>query len=219
MAASIGHNLEVVTRDLPIENVREFLVISYGHNGGDRMAIYGYARVSTDGQTLEGQIDQLAKAGAIKVFSEKESGAKSDRAQLAKAIAALDTGDVLIVTKLDRLARATRDLLNVLKTIEDKGALFKSLHETWADNTTPIGKMITTILGSVAEFERTRILERTSEGRTRAMSKGIKFGPKFKLQPAQLEEAKRQRVQGKSLVEIGQLFGVNYRTIGRALSR
>lgn len=180
------------------------------------MAVYGYARVSTDGQTLEGQLDQLKQAGCAKVFSEKESGARSDRPQLAKAISILESGDVLIVTKLDRLARATRDLLNVLKTIEDKGAVFKSLHETWADNTTPIGKMITTILGSVAEFERTRILERTSEGRTRAMANGIKFGPKHKLNPHQREQAIRMRDQeGKTLIEIARLFGVSYQTIGR----
>jgi DNA invertase Pin-like site-specific DNA recombinase len=180
------------------------------------MTVYGYARVSTDGQTLEGQIDQLTKAGCAKVFSEKESGARSDRPQLAKVVATLNKNDVLIVTKLDRLARATRDLLNVLKTIEDKGAVFKSLHEPWADNTTPIGKMITTILGSVADFERSRILERTSEGRIRAKANGIKFGPKYKLNSHQREQAIRMRdTEGKTLIEIARLFGVSYQTIGR----
>src|SRR5712664_3595140 len=122
------------------------------------MTVYGYARVSTDGQTLEGQLDQLAKAGCVKVFSEKESGAKSDRQQLAKAIAVLDNGDVLIVTKLDRLARSTKDLLNVLDTVTSKGALFKSLSDQWADTTTPHGKLLVTILAGFAEFERSLIL-------------------------------------------------------------
>lgn len=99
--------------------------------------IYGYARVSTDGQTLDSQIAALTAAGAEKVFSEKQSGAKTDRAQLAKALAALTAGDVLLVTRLDRLARSTRDLLNVLAVIGEKGAGFRSLADAWADTTTP----------------------------------------------------------------------------------
>jgi DNA invertase Pin-like site-specific DNA recombinase len=95
--------------------------------------IVGYARVSTDGQTLLAQQSALSEAGCVRVFSEKVSGAKTDRAQLAKAIAALGNGDVLIVTKLDRLARSTRDLLNTLAEIAQRGASFKSLGDSWAD--------------------------------------------------------------------------------------
>jgi DNA invertase Pin-like site-specific DNA recombinase len=130
--------------------------------------IVGYARVSTDGQTLDAQQAALRSAGVEKVFSEKQGGAKTDRAQLAKAIAALGPGDTLIVTKLDRLARSTRDLLNTLATISEAGAAFKSLGDSWADTTTPAGKLMLTVLGGLAEYERHLILARTSEGRQRA---------------------------------------------------
>ena len=100
------------------------------------MTIYGYARVSTDGQSLEAQQAALSAAGAEKVFAEKVSGAVTDRRALAKAVAAIDQGDVLLVTKLDRLARSTRDLLNTLAAIGDRGAGFKSLGDPWADTTT-----------------------------------------------------------------------------------
>jgi DNA invertase Pin-like site-specific DNA recombinase len=115
------------------------------------------------------------------VFSEKESGAKTDRAQLAKAIAALSEGDTLVVCKLDRLARSTRDLLNSLDAIAKTGATFKSLADPWCDTTTPHGKLMTTVLGGLAEFEPHLILTRTAEGRTRAQARGIRFGRKPSL--------------------------------------
>jgi hypothetical protein len=138
---------------------------------GVAMTIYGYARVSTDGQTLDAQVASLREAGAEKVFSEKVSGAKTDRQQLQKALQALGDGDVLLVTRLDRLARSTRDLLNVLATISEKGAGFRSLADAWADTTTPHGKLMITVLGGLAEFERSSILARTGEGRVRAMAR------------------------------------------------
>ena len=108
------------------------------------------------------------RSGCEKVFSEKVSGAKTDRAQLAKAIATLVEGDTLIVCKLDRLARSTRDLLNTLAAIADAGASFKSLGDPWCDTTSAHGRLMLTVLGGLAEFERYLILARTSEGRTRA---------------------------------------------------
>jgi DNA invertase Pin-like site-specific DNA recombinase len=179
------------------------------------MAIYGYARVSTDGQTLDSQTDALRLAGCQKVFAEKVSGAKTDRAQLVKALAALNNGDVLIVTKLDRLARSTRDLLNTLAAISDKGAGFKVLDNPAMDTTNAHGKLLVSILGSIAEFERSLILARTSEGRQRAMSNGIKFGRKPKLTVHQKQEAIRRRQAGETLTDIGKLFNVSYQTIGR----
>src|SRR5271157_368842 len=98
--------------------------------------IYGYARVSTDGQTVGAQIGALTAAGAAKVFRETASGAKTDRAQLRRVLAALEAGDVLMVTRLDRLARSTRDLLNTLAAITERRAGFRSLGDTWADTTT-----------------------------------------------------------------------------------
>jgi DNA invertase Pin-like site-specific DNA recombinase len=101
--------------------------------------IWGYARVSTDGQSVDARAKQLRVAGAEKVWREKASGAKTDRAQLGRVLAQLDAGDVLMVTRLDRLARSTRDLLNILAAIADKGAGFQSLGDTWADTTTAHG--------------------------------------------------------------------------------
>jgi DNA invertase Pin-like site-specific DNA recombinase len=179
------------------------------------MTIYGYARVSTDGQTLDAQITALKAAGADKVFAEKISGTVTDRKALGKALAALGQGDVLLVTRLDRLARSTRDLLNVLATIAERGAGFRSLNDQWADTTTPHGKLMITILGGLAEFERSLILARTGEGRTRAMARGVRFGRKPKLSPYQVSEAIRRRDAGEAMTDIGRSYGVSHSTISR----
>src|ERR1700709_123731 len=155
--------------------------------------IYGYARVSTDGQSVEAQVRQLTKAGCKKVFRETASGAKTDRAQLRKPLTHLDADDVLMVTRLDRLARSTRDLLNTLATISDRKAGFRSLGDTWADTTTPHGRLMLTVLGGLAEFERELIRTRTGEGRLRAQARGVKFGRKPKLTPHQKREAIARR--------------------------
>jgi DNA invertase Pin-like site-specific DNA recombinase len=179
------------------------------------MAIYGYARVSTDGQTLDAQQTALRAAGAERVFSEKETGTKTDRAALAKAVAALEAGDVLLVTKLDRLARSTRDLLNTLATIGERGAGFKSLSDPWADTTTPHGKLMITVLGGLAEFERHLILSRTGEGRERAKARGVKFGRKPKLTKHQRDQALARRAAGEPLTEIAKTYNVSHMTISR----
>jgi DNA invertase Pin-like site-specific DNA recombinase len=177
--------------------------------------IVGYARVSTDGQTLEGQQAALAAAGASRVFAEKVSGAQSDRKQLAKAMAALTAGDVLLVTRLDRLARSTRDLLNVLDTVAKKGAGFRSIADAWADTTTPHGRLMLTVLGGLAEFERELIRARTDEGRKRAQARGVKFGRKQKLTPHQIAEAIARRAAGESLTDIARSYNVSHSTISR----
>ena len=181
--------------------------------------IVGYARVSTDGQTLDAQEAALKAAGATRVYSEKISGTVTDRRALARAIAALGQGDTLLVTRLDRLARSTRDLLNVLAAIADKGAGFRSLADTWADTTTPHGKLMITVLGGLAEFERSLILARTGEGRARAMARGVRFGRKPKLSPFQIAEALRRREAGESLTDIARTYGVNHSTISRLRPR
>jgi len=114
-------------------------------------------------------------AGCAKLFKEKVSGAKTDRAELAKAVRRLEPGDVLVVTRLDRLARSTRDLLNVLATVGEREAGFRSLKDTWADTTTPHGRLMLTVLGGLAEFERELIRARTGEGRKRAKARGVKI--------------------------------------------
>jgi len=178
--------------------------------------IVGYARVSTDGQTLAAQQSALSAAGCSRVFSEKESGAKMDRAQLARALATLASGDTLVVCKLDRLARSTRDLLNSLDAIAKAGASFKSLADPWCDTTTPHGKLMTTVLGGLAEFERHLILTRTAEGRTRAQARGIRFGRKPSLTPYQQSEAQRRREAGETLMEIARSMNVSHSTIARS---
>jgi DNA invertase Pin-like site-specific DNA recombinase len=177
--------------------------------------IIGYARVSTDGQTLEGQQGELRSAGVEKVYSEKISGAVTDRPALAKAIGALGNGDTLIVTKLDRLARSTRDLLNTLAAIGERGATFKSLGDQWADTSTPHGRLMLTVLGGLAEFERHLILARTSEGRQRAQQRGVRFGRKPSLTPHQRQEALARRAAGEVLVDIARSYAVSHSTISR----
>ena len=179
------------------------------------MTTIGYARVSTDGQTLQAQTEALHGAGCARIFAEKISGAYSDRPQLAKAIAALGEGDTLVVCKLDRLARSTRDLLNTLDAIGKAGATFRSLGDAWADTTTPAGKLMLTVLGGLAEYQRHLILTRTAEGRTRAQANGVRFGRKPSLTPYQRAEALRRRAAGETLVEIARSFNVSHMTIAR----
>jgi DNA invertase Pin-like site-specific DNA recombinase len=179
------------------------------------MTTVGYARVSTDGQTLDAQHLALRDAGAERVFSEKVSGAKTDRVALAKALASLAEGDCLIVTKLDRLARSTRDLLNTLDAIGKAGASFKSLGDPWCDTTTPHGRLMLTVLGGLAEFERHLILARTSEGRQRAQQRGVRFGRKLKLTVHQQQEALARRAAGEALVDIARSYAVSHSTISR----
>src|SRR6202167_934011 len=162
--------------------------------------IHAYARVSTDGQSIEAQVRQLRAAGARKVWRETASGAKTDRAQLRRVLDQLDAGDVLIVTRLDRLARSTRDLLNIMATIAEKRGGFQSLGDTWADTTTPHGRLMLTVLGGLAEFERELIRVRTSEGRARAVARGVKLGPKRTLTSHQQREAiKRVNAEKETL--------------------
>jgi DNA invertase Pin-like site-specific DNA recombinase len=179
------------------------------------MTIYGYARVSTDGQTLAAQEAALAAAGAAKIYAEKVSGAVTDRKALAKALAALGEGDTLIVTRLDRLARSTRDLLNTLDAIAKKRAGFKSLADAWADTTTPHGRLMLTVLGGLAEFERELIRARTGEGRARAKARGVHMGRPPKLTPHQRQEALARRENGDTLTDIARTYGVSHTTIAR----
>ena len=178
--------------------------------------ILGYARVSTDGQSLDAQVKQLRAAKAAKVFKETASGAKTDRAQLRRALDHLEKGDVLMVTRLDRLARSTRDLLNTLAAITAKGAGFRSLNDTWADTTTAHGRSMLTVLGGLAEFERELIRARTGEGRARAKANGVRLGRKPTLTHHQQQEAiKRVNAGKETLGEIARSYNVSRWTISR----
>jgi DNA invertase Pin-like site-specific DNA recombinase len=179
--------------------------------------IYGYARVSTDGQTAAAQIAALEAAGAAKVYAyaETASGARSDRAKLALLLRRLEAGDTVLVTRLDRLARSTRDLLNVLHQLGEREVGFKSLHDTWADTTTPHGRLMLTVLGGLAEFERELIRARTGEGRKRAMAKGVKFGRPRKLSSHQRQEALKRIDAGETYTAIARTYSVDPNTISR----
>ncbi|MCZ8320141.1 MAG: recombinase family protein [Novosphingobium sp.] len=177
--------------------------------------ILGYARVSTDGQTLEAQLEALRQAGAEKVFQEKASGARADRPQLAKLLASLNAGDVVLVTRLDRLARSTRDLLNALDTIAQAEAGFRSLADTWADTTTAHRRLMLTILGGLAEFERELIKARTAEGRSRAKARGVRLGRPPTLTPHQRLEALDRLAKGDAVREVARSYAVSHSTISR----
>lgn len=184
------------------------------------MTVYGYGRVSTDRQSLASQDATLRAAGCAKVFAEKLSGKEGNkRPALAKAIAALDQGDVLIVTRLDRLARSTRDLLNTLDAIAKRGAMFKSLADAWADTTTPHGRLILTVLGGLAEFERELIIARTSDGRKRAKEAGVHMGRPRALNKHQQKEAIARLDAGESQVDVARSYNVSHTTIGRLIGR
>jgi DNA invertase Pin-like site-specific DNA recombinase len=178
--------------------------------------MYGYARVSTDGQSVEAQVRQLTEAGCKEVFREVASGAQTDRARLRQLLDDLSPGDVLTVTRLDRLARSTRDLLNILAAVASKNACFRSLSDAWADTTTAHGRLMLTVLGGLAEFERELIRSRTAEGRARAKARGIKLGRKPKLTLHQQREAIERCNRGdETLAEIGRSYNVSGWTIGR----
>lgn len=179
------------------------------------MAILAYARVSTQDQELDGQIEALTAAGATTIFREKISGARADRPQLAKLMSTLTAGDTVIVTKLDRLGRSTRELLDLIERISDVGASFKSLGDPLWDTTSSQGRLLSTLLAAIAEFERELIRERTGEGRKRAMAKGVRFGRKPKLTPHQRREAIARRDAGETLVEIARSYNVDQSMISR----
>lgn len=179
--------------------------------------IIGYARCSSQGQSYDGQVEALHAAGAEAIFSEKESGARTDRPELARALASLKPDDVLTVTRLDRLARSTLDLHTILARVSAAGAGFRSLGEPMIDTTSPHGRLLLAMLGAMAEFERTLILSRTSEGRRRAMAQGVRFGPRPKLSAIQIAEARRRVAEGETPTHVAAVMGVSRQTVSRAV--
>jgi DNA invertase Pin-like site-specific DNA recombinase len=164
-------------------------------------------------------VEQLTAAGCQKVYREKVSGAKSDRRELLKLMKRLEAGDAIIITRLDRLARSTRDLLNIVHQLSELGVGFKSLKDTWIDTTTAHGRLVLTILGGLAEFERELILSRTSEGRKRALEKGVRFGRKSTLTRHQQTEAVQRVRDGESQSDVARTFNVDQSTISRIVAR
>ncbi|UMA67225.1 recombinase family protein (plasmid) [Roseivivax marinus] len=178
--------------------------------------ILGYARVSTEGQSLEAQLDALRAAGVERIFSEKISGSKRDRPELDKLIDQLRPGDVVSVTKYDRLSRSLQDLLSIVEAIRAKGAGFRSLAED-IDTTTSAGRLVFHVFASIAQFERERISERTREGLASARKVGRIGGRPPALSHQQREEVRRLRdEEGRRVAEIARLFEVSPNTVRRA---
>jgi DNA invertase Pin-like site-specific DNA recombinase len=183
--------------------------------GNADMAIIGYARVSTQDQDFARQVEALKAAGAERVYSEKISGARADRPQLAKLMASLQAQDVVMVTKIDRLGRSTRELLDLIHRIGEAGASFHSLGDPLFSTASSQGKLLVTLLAAIAEFERDLIRERTGDGRKRAQAAGVRFGRKPKLSSFQREEALKRRGAGETLAAIAKTFAVDISTISR----
>jgi DNA invertase Pin-like site-specific DNA recombinase len=179
------------------------------------MSTIGYARVSTQDQDLTAQLAALKAAGAGTIYRENISGVRADRPQLTKMVAALKRGDLVIVTRLDRLGRSVRELLNLLADLDKAGVGFKSLGDPWCDTTTPHGRLMLTVLGGLAEFERELIRQRTGEGRARALAAGIRFGRKPKLSDFQRKEAMARRGNGETLAQIARSYAVSVSMISR----
>ena len=175
--------------------------------------------VSTDGQTLDQQRAALKAAGCKRVFEEKASGTQRGRPELVKMLDHLQPGNVVTITRLDRLARSTADLLNIAERIKDAGAGLRSLAEPWADTTTPAGRMVLTFFAGVAEFERSLIHERTSAGRAAAKAKGVRFGRPPALSAEQIAHARQLISEDKKPAEVARLLGVHRATLYRAIER
>src|SRR5271170_2447711 len=175
----------------------------------------GYARVSTYGQTLDAQLEQLRGAGCTKIYREKLTGAYNDRRELLKLLKAVAPGDVVTVTRIDRLARSTFDLFAIVKQIVEAGAQFRSLAEPWADTATSTGRLMIAVLGGLADVERDLIRTRTAEGRSRAKARGQHMGRPPKLTPQQQKEARRRRAEGATLKELAKSYNVGAATISR----
>jgi DNA invertase Pin-like site-specific DNA recombinase len=176
----------------------------------------GYARVSTYGQTLDSQLEQLRAAGCSSrnIYREKVTGARPDRRELNRMLGRLAPGDVVTVTRIDRLARSTFDLFAIVKRIVDAKAQFRSLAEPWADTGTSTGRLMLAVLGGLADVERDLIRTRTAEGRARqGPRKG--HGPSPFLTPSQKKEAARRRAQGATLQELAHSYNVSRATISR----
>jgi DNA invertase Pin-like site-specific DNA recombinase len=175
----------------------------------------GYARVSTEAQSLDIQLQALRKDGCEKLLQEKVSGAVRARPQLQRLLDQLREGDTVVVCKLDRLARSTRDLLAIAEAIKQTGAGLRSLGEPWADTTSPAGTMVLTVFAGIGEFERALIVERTSTGRQAAKKRGVRFGRPPKLSAEKAALAARLIAEGRSAKEVADTFGVNRSTIYR----
>jgi DNA invertase Pin-like site-specific DNA recombinase len=179
---------------------------------------YGYARVSTTKQDYDLQIEALKAAGCERIFSEKASGKSTNgRTEFKRLMKALNPGDTVVVTKLDRLARSSRDLLNILHDLKEGSCGFVSLGEAWCDTTSDIGQLVVTIMSGIAEFERKLILSRTEVGIAKARANGKKFGRPSALDVGQKRKIAERYAAGETMAELASEYEVGEATIFRAL--
>jgi len=182
------------------------------------MGRIGYARVSSNSQDYQGQVDALKAAGCERIYSEKMSGKSTNgRRQFEKLMKDLLPGETVVVAKLDRLARSSRDLHNIIHELDGLGCGFLSLGESWCDTTTSHGRLMLTIMGGIAEFERELIRKRCEEGIERAKAKGVTFGRKRKLNKEMVRVAAERYAKGETMAELAEVYGVSEPTIWRTL--
>jgi DNA invertase Pin-like site-specific DNA recombinase len=183
------------------------------------MAKLGYARVSGSAQDFTGQVEALRRAGCSRIYSEKASGKSVDgRPQFKRLMKEMLPGDTVYVVKLDRLARSTRDLMNILHELDEQACGFVSLNEAWCDTTSSVGRLMLTIMGGIATFERELIKTRCSEGIERAKKKGTKFGRKRAMTPEEIRTAADRYAKGETQAELAAEYGVSESTIFRRLA-
>lgn len=177
--------------------------------------LIGYSRASNGGQSITSQRDQLLKAGCEKIFEEKLTGAEHKRPQLARLLNEIKKGDTLVITGLDRLVRSTHDLLDITRTLDDRGIGIRSLGEPWADTASATGEFLLTVFTGLSVLERSLIRDRAEEGRIAAKERGVKFGRKHKLTDYQRGEVLRMLDEGGSIRGIARHFNVGVATVDR----
>jgi DNA invertase Pin-like site-specific DNA recombinase len=179
---------------------------------------YGYGRVSSDTQDHAAQVEALKAAGCKRIFAEKASGKSTNgRHELAKLMRALEPGDTVVVTKLDRIARSSRDLQNILGELKDRGCGFVSLRDSWCDTTSDVGRLLLAIMGGIAEFERELIRKRCQAGIDRAKAKGVRFGRRSVLDASQRKRIAERYASGETMAELAREYDCGEATIHRAL--
>ena len=178
---------------------------------------FGYARVSTEEQRLDRQVDALEKAGCERIYLEKASGAKAGRPELEKLLSALRNGDEVVVAKLDRISRSTKHLIELTEKFNEIGVDFISLNDS-IDTTTSMGRFFFRVMASIAELERDMIVERTKDGLSAARARGH-GGGRPKTSADAISKAKRMHESGKfSISEITEATGISNSTLYRSLA-
>ena len=179
---------------------------------------HGYARVSSDTQDHSAQVDALQAAGCERIYSEKASGKSTNgRPELAKLLKRLEPGDVVVVTKLDRVARSARDLLNIIHEMKERGCGFVSLGDSWCDTTNEMGRFMLTVMSGIAELERDLIRKRCQAGIERAKAKGTKFGRTSVLDAGQRRKIAERYANGETMAELARDYECGEATVWRAL--